>query len=138
MSDEFGPDDEAWDIPSPSERRYKVEGFAQTRDFIVWVTSMAPDLKYGLTLEGAFTALNDGFLSVHHLLKDAERIAQWKAAREKARRAYHLFRAGQIKDAKLTLQEAEELFGGLRRIGGERVSRQRLGETEHGANELDE
>jgi hypothetical protein len=138
MTHENRLDDDLWDVPRPTQSRYKLEGFAETRDALVWVGAYAPNLKFGLTLEEAFSALNGGFLAVRSLLKDAPRIAQWEEAREMTRQAYHLFKASKIKEAKLTLQQAEELFGGLRRIGGAVVSRQRLGDTEHGANEVDE
>jgi hypothetical protein len=70
--------------------------------------------------------------------KDVERIAQWEQSRLKMQEAHELFKRGEVIEGKRTLQEAEELFTALRRIKGKKVSRQELGETEHGANELDE
>jgi hypothetical protein len=52
--------------------------------------------------------------------------------------AFARFKEGKVIEGKRTLQEAEELFTALRRIKGRKVSRQELGDTEHGANELDE
>lgn len=71
-------------------------------------------------------------------LKDAERVAQWEASRLKMQEALALFKAGDVQKGKRTLQQAEELFTSLRRIKGKKVSRQELGDTEHGANQLDE
>jgi hypothetical protein len=117
---------------------YKVEGYAETRDAIIWITSTAPNFKYGLTLEQVFAALEHGYQSVRVQLKDVERIAQWEASRQKMQEAGELFKKGEIHLGKRTLQQAEELFTTLRRIKGKAVSRQELGDTEHGANEIDE
>lgn len=118
--------------------RYKVEGYAQTRDAIVWITSNAPKLDFGLTLDEGFAGLDHGYQSVRAQLKDAERITQWEQSRLKMQQAHELFKRGEVIEGKRTLQQAEELFTTLRRIRGKKVSRQELGETEHGANELDE
>jgi hypothetical protein len=117
---------------------YKREGFAETRDAIAWVGAYAPAFKYGLTLEQVFEGLEHGYQSVLPKLKDAERINQWELSRGKMREAFALYKAGDNKQATRTLQEAEELFTTLRRIKGKAVSRQELGDTEHGANEVDE
>ncbi len=117
---------------------YKREGFAQTRDALVWVMLTAPNFKYGLTLNDVFAGLEHGYQSVRPQLKDAERIEQWATSRQKMQAAYELFKKGNVHLGTRTLQEAQELFTTLRRIKGKAVSRQELGETEHGANELDE
>jgi hypothetical protein len=120
--------------PSP----YKVEGYAQTRDALVWIKLSAPNFPYGLTLEQLFAGLEHGYHSVRPQLKDRERILQWEQSLQKMREAYALFQAGDLRRGKRTMQDAEELFVALRRIKGQKVSRQELAETEHGANELDE
>jgi hypothetical protein len=117
---------------------YKREGYAQTRDALAWVGTYAPNFKYGLTLEQVFAGLEHGYQSVRPQLKDAERIAQWEASRQRMQKAFELYKRGEVREGTLTLQEAEELFTTLRRIKGKAVSRQELGDTEHGANELDE
>jgi hypothetical protein len=117
---------------------YKREGYAQTRDALAWVGTYAPALKFGLTLEDVFNGLEHGYQSVRGQFKDVERIAQWEQSRLKMQEAHELFKRGEVIEGKRTLQEAEELFTALRRIKGKKVSRQELGETEHGANELDE
>lgn len=118
--------------------RYKREGYAETRDALAWVGSYAPNFKFGLTFDEVFAGLEHGYQSVRPQLKDAERIAQWEASRQKMQEAYALFAKGDVHSGKLTLQQAEELFIALRRIKGKKVPRQDLGDTEHGANELDE
>jgi hypothetical protein len=118
--------------------RYKVEGFSETRDALVWIGLSAPSFKFGLTLDEIRAALEHGYDSVRAKLHDAERISQFEESRERMRQALVLFGLGEIHSGKRTLQEAEELFVRLRRIRGSKVSRQLLGETEHGANELDE
>jgi hypothetical protein len=118
--------------------RYKVEGYAETRDSIIWIGLSAPNFKFGLTLDEVFAGLEHGYQSVRPQLKDAERIAQWEGSRQKMQEAYALFKEGDVHQGKLTLQKAEELFTTLRRIKGKPVSRQEIGDTEHGANELDE
>lgn len=117
---------------------YKREGYAQTRDALAWVGAYAPNFKYGLTLDEVFAGLEHGYASVLPQLKDAERIARWDLSRQKMREALGLFKGGKIIEGTRKLQEAEELFTTLRRIKGKAVSRQELGDTEHGANELDE
>ena len=117
---------------------YKVSGFAQTRDALIWVKLSAPNFKFGLTLEDVFAGLAAGYESVRPTLKDEERLAQLDLSRAKVEEAHALFANGQIQEGSLVLQEAEELFTTLRRIAGKKVSRQKLGETEYGANELDE
>ena len=117
---------------------YKVEGFAETRDAIIWIKLSAPNFKYGLTLDQVFAGVEHGFQSVRAKLKDAERLAQLEASRQKLQEAYALLSNGDVPQGKRTLQEAEELFTTLRRIKGKTVSRQELGDTEHGANEVDE
>lgn len=117
---------------------YKREGFAQTRDALAWVGTYAPNFKFGLTLEQVFAGLEHGYQSVLPLLKDDERKGQWLESRQKLQQARKLFASGDVHGGKRTLQEAEELFTALRRIRGKKVSRQELGDTEHGANELDE
>jgi hypothetical protein len=118
--------------------RYKVEGYAQTRDAIVWVMLSAPNFKYGLTLAEVFSGLEHGYQSVRSKLTDAERIAQWEASLRKLEAAHELFKIGDVRRGTHTLQEAQELFTTLRRIKGRTPTRQDLGETEHGGNELDE
>ena len=118
--------------------RYKVEGYAETRDAIIWIGLSAPDFKFGLTLDEVIAGLEHGYQSVRRRLKDTDRIAQWEASRRKMHEAYALFKKGDVDQGKRTLQEAEELFTTLRRIKGKAVSRQEIGDTEHGANELDE
>jgi hypothetical protein len=118
--------------------KYKREGYAQTRDAITWVLLSAPNFKFGLTLEDVFAGLEHGYQSVRPQLKDVERIAQWEASRQKMQQAGDLFKKHDVHNGKLALQAAEELFIALRRIKGKKVSRQELGDTEHGANELDE
>jgi hypothetical protein len=127
-------------FPAPGENlRYRREGYAETRDAVTWVMLYASrGLKFGLTLEDVFKGLEHGYQSVRPRLSDPERIADWEKSREKMHAAYFLFAAGNGAQGTCTLQEAEELFTGLRRIGGKLVSRQELGDTEHGANELDE
>jgi hypothetical protein len=44
--------------------RYKVEGYAETRDALAWVMLSAPNFKFGLTLAEVFAALVHGFQSV--------------------------------------------------------------------------
>lgn len=117
---------------------YKREGYAQTRDALVWVGAYAPELKFGLTLEQVFAGLEHGYQSVRPQLKDPERISQWEQSRQKMQEAHALFKRGDVHGGKRTLQQAEELFTTLRQIKGKKVSRQELGDTEHGANELDE
>jgi hypothetical protein len=118
--------------------KYKREGYAQTRDAITWVMLSAPNFKFGLTLDDVFAGLEHGYQSVRPALKDAERIEQWETSRKKMQEAYTLYKSGDNHQGTRTLQEAEELFIALRRIKGKKVSRQELGDTEHGANELDE
>jgi hypothetical protein len=116
---------------------YEREGYSQTRGALAWVGSYAPKFKFGLTLDDVFAGLEHGYQSVRAELKDAERIEQWETSRQKMQQAYELFKRNDVHNGKLTLQEAEELFIALRRIKG-KVSRQELGDTEDGANELDE
>ena len=118
--------------------KYQREGFAQTRDALAWVGAHAPTFKFGLTLADVFAGLEHGYESVAPSLKGEERAAQWEASRIKLRAAHDLFKAGHVHAGKLTLQEAEELFSALRRINGKTPSRQELGDSEHGANGLDE
>lgn len=118
--------------------RYKVEGYAETRDAIVWVMLSAPNFKFGLTLAEVFAALEHGYESVRGKLRDADRISQWEASLSKLRAAHELYKVGDVQRGTRTLQEAQELFIALRRIKGKTPSRQELGDTEHGANELDE
>lgn len=117
---------------------YKVEGYAETRDALVWVMLTAPNFKFGLTLDQVFAGLEHGYQSVRSKLKDVERIEQWEASRERMQQAYALLKDGDSHQGTKTLQEAQELFTTLRRIKGKAVSRQELGDTEHGANEIDE
>lgn len=117
---------------------YKREGYTQTRDALAWVASYAPELKFRLTLSDVFAGLEHGYQSVRAQLKDAERITQWEQSRLKMQQAHELFKRGEVIEGKRTLQQAEELFTALRRIKGKKVSRQELGDTEHGANQLDE
>jgi len=117
---------------------YKVEGYAETRDAITWIMLSAPNFKFGLTLEQVFAGLENGYQSVRPQLKDAERIAQWELSRQKVREAYALFKLGEAHEGTKTMQQAEELFTTLRQNKGKKVSRQELGDTEHGANEVDE
>jgi hypothetical protein len=116
----------------------KIEGFADTRNMLSWAVLYAPEFKYGLTLGQVSDRLEHGYQSVLPKLKDAERINQWELSRGKMREAFALYKAGDNKQATRTLQEAEELFTTLRRIKGKVVSRQELGDSEHGANEVDE
>ena len=118
--------------------RYKVDGYAQTRDAIVWITSNAPKLDFGLTLDEGFAGLDHGYQSVRAELKDAERIAQWEVSHQKMQEAHALFKKGDVHNGKRTLQQAEELFTTLRRIKGKKVSRQALGNTENGVHEIDD
>jgi hypothetical protein len=118
--------------------KYQREGYAQTRDALAWVGTYAPNFKFGLTLADVFAGLEHGYDSVASGLRDPERIAQWEASRSRLRLAYELFKSGDVRQGKLTLQEAEELFTSLRRINGKTPSRQELGDTENGTNELDE
>ena len=118
--------------------KYKREGYAETRDALAWVGTYAPAFKFGLTLDDVFAGLEHGYQSVRGELKGAERIAQWEASRQKMQEAHALFKSGDVHNGKRTLQQAEELFTTLRRIKGKKVSRQEVGDTEHGANELDE
>ena len=118
--------------------KYQRVGYAQTRDALAWVGTYAPNFKVGLTLADVFAGLEHGYESVASSLKDPERITQWEASRSKLRAAHELFKMGDVHRGKLTLQEAEELFTSLCRINGKSASRQKLGDTEHGANELDE
>jgi hypothetical protein len=117
---------------------YKREGYAQTRDALAWVGTYAPDFKFGLTLDDVFAGLEHGYQSVRPKLKETERIAQWEVSHQKMQEAYALFKNGDSHQGTKTLQEAEELFTTLRRIKGKAVSRQEIGDTEHGANEIDE
>jgi hypothetical protein len=130
----------AFPFPRSGENlRYRREGYAETRDALAWVMLYADrGLKFGLTLDDVFKGLEHGYQSVRRQLSDPERIADWEKSREKMHAAYFLFAGGNGFQGTRTLQEAQELFIGLRRIGGRRVSRQELGDTEHGANELDE
>lgn len=118
--------------------RYKVEGYAQTRDALVWVGSSGPDLAFGLTLDDALAALEHGYDSVRSELAEPARVAQLDHSRAQMRVAIALFQQGRVHEAKVTMQNAEELFITLRRVRGKAVSRQQLGETEHGGNEVDE
>lgn len=119
--------------------RYKVDGYARTRDAIIWVKLSAPSLDFGLTLHEAFAGIEHGYRSVREKLnKDPARIAQWELSLTKLREAERLLEAGDVVQGKRTMQQAEELFTTLRRIGGRKVSRQHLGKTEHGANDVDE
>ena len=118
--------------------RYRVDGFAETRDALSWALLSAPKFKFGLTPEEVFAGIEAGYDSVRANLKDAERIGQLEASRAKLREAFRLHLEGDKHTATRTLQEAQELFVTLRRIGGKTVSRQVLGETSHGANEVDE
>lgn len=118
--------------------KYKREGYAETRDALAWVGAYAPVFKFGLTLDDVFAGLEHGYQSVRPQLKDMDRIAQWEASHQKMQQACELFKKGDVHNGKRTLQEAEELFTTLRRIKGKKVSRQEIGDTEHGANELDE
>lgn len=117
---------------------YTVHGFADTRAALVWVGMSAPDFRHGFTLEQVFAGIEHGYRSVRTRLKDPERIAQWEQSREKMLQAFGLFQEGNVIEGKRTLQQAEELFAALRRIKGKVPSRQELGDTEHGSNELDE
>lgn len=117
---------------------YKVEGYAETRDAITWITLSAPNFKYGLTLDQVFAGLEHGYQSVRPQLKDAERIAQWETSHQKMQDAYALFKKNDVHLGTRTLQEAGELFTALRRVKGKKISRQELADTEHGANEIDE
>lgn len=118
--------------------RYKREGYAETRDALTWVMLSAPNFKFGLTLDEVFAGLEHGYQSVRPQLKDAERVAQWEASHQKMQDAHALYKKGDLHQGTRTLQEASELFIALRRIKGKNVSRQELGDTEHGANEIDE
>lgn len=118
--------------------RYKLEGYAQTRDAIVWITSSAPHLDYGISLDEAFLALDVGYESVLDKLKDKERLSQGQQSRDRMHSAYFHFAKGEVLEGKRALFEAGELFTTLRRIDGKKPSRQELGDTEHAANELDE
>lgn len=118
--------------------KYAREGYSQTRDALAWVGSYAPNLKFGLTLADVCAGLEHGYASVRPQLKDEARISQWEQSLGAMREAIELFSGGKVHEGKLRMQMAEELFVGLRRVGGKQVSRQQLGETEHGANELDE
>lgn len=122
----------------PIQLKYKREGYSQTRDALVWVGAYAPELKFGLTLDDVFAGLEHGYQSVRAKLKGDERIARWQQSLDKLHAAHALFVQGQTREAKQTMQEAEELFLLLRRIDGRAASRQQLGDSEHGANELDE
>lgn len=124
--------------PAEGKLRYKVSGYAETRDAITWVASSAPKFDFGLSLDEVFMSLEHGYQSVRAQLKDPERIAQWQESREKMREAHFFFAYRDIHEGKKSLYAAGELFTTLRRIGGKKVSRQELGDTEHGANELDE
>jgi hypothetical protein len=117
---------------------YKREGFAQTRDALTWAATYAPEFKYGLTLDQVFDGLEHGYLSVRRLIKDAERVQQWEQSRRMLREARDFFNHGNAHQGTQALQQAEELFTALRRIGGKKMSDQQLGDTEHGANEVDE
>ena len=118
--------------------RYKREGYSETRDALTWVMLSAPNFKFGLTLDDVFAGLEHGYQSVLPQLKDAERVEQWEASRRKMQTAYALYKQGDDHQGTRTLQEASELFIALRRQKGKRMARQQLGETEQGANELDE
>jgi hypothetical protein len=118
--------------------KYKREGYSQTRDALVWVCTYAPDFKFGLTLADVLAGLEHGYASVRPQLQDEARIRQWEQSLSAMREAFAMLSQSKVHEGKVKLQEAEELFVGIRHIGGKAVSRQRLGETEHGANELDE
>ena len=118
--------------------KYKREGYAQTRDALAWVGAYAPQFKFGLTLADVSAGLEYGYASVRPLLKDSMRISQWERYLALMREAVDLFAQSKVHEGKLRMQEAEELFNGLRRIRGRSLSRQELANTEHGANEVDE
>lgn len=118
--------------------KYEVDGYAETRDALIWVKLSAPNFKFGLTADQLFAGIEHGYQSIRPQLKDAARIEQWEQSRKKMQEAHALFEQGDVHNGKRTLQEAEELFTTLRRIKGKKVSRQELGDTEHGANEIDE
>jgi hypothetical protein len=118
--------------------RYKVEGYAETRDSISWILLSAPNFKFGLTFDEVFAGLEHGYQSVREQLKDAERVEQWTASHQKLQVARVLLNKGDLHEGKLALQEASELFTMLRRIRGKAVSRKKIAATEHGANELDD
>ena len=117
--------------------RYKREGYSETRDALTWVMLSAPNFKFGLTLDDVFAGLEHGYQSVRRRLKDAERVAQWDASHRKMQAAYG-YRQGDDHQGTRTLQEANELFIALRRANGQKLSRQDLADTQHGANELEE
>lgn len=118
--------------------KYRVTGYAQTRDALTWVMLSAPDFKYGLTLEDVYNGILNGYMSVRPKLKDIDRVELWETSLRKFNEAFELFRKGNQKNGRLTMQEADELFSQLRRIGGKKALSQELADTEHGANELDE
>ncbi|CAN7437152.1 hypothetical protein LJR129_002828 [Acidovorax sp. LjRoot129] len=118
--------------------RYKVEGFTETRDALIWVMLSAPTFKYGLSLDEVFAGLEHGYQSVRPKLTDVERIAQWEESRGKMQAAHALYRQGDDRQGTRTMQLASELFTTLRRAAGRKMSRQELGDSEHGTNEVDE
>jgi hypothetical protein len=118
--------------------KFKVEGFAETRDCLLWVAQNALEGRYGLTLNDCFETLEYGYQSVLPKIKDEQRRAQWAASLQKTQESHRLFELGDKNNAIRVLFEAHEIFTTLRRIGGKKPSRQGLGDTEHGANELDE
>ena len=126
------------DQPGVPNHIFSAEGYSETRDALVWVLLSAPNFKFGLTYADVLSGLEHGFESVRRKLQEAERLAQLDRSRNLMRSAIQKLEAGQLREGKLMLQEAQELFTTLRRIGGRKPSRQELGDTEHGANELDE
>jgi len=118
--------------------KYKVEGYAETRDAITWIALTAPNFKFGLSLDDVFAGLDHGYQSVRRQLYDAERVAQWESSHRLMQEAYAFFKNRDDHLGTRALQAAGEQFTMLRRIKGAKVSRQELGDTEHGANTLDE
>ncbi len=118
--------------------RYLRTGYADTRGAIIWMMHNAPGMKFGLSLDEVWFGIECGYDSVRVQLKDAERVSQIDESRRLLRKSIVLFKAGDRTQGVRTAQVAEELFVALRRVGGRKLSRQELAETEHGANEVNE
>jgi hypothetical protein len=118
--------------------KIRFETYAETRDHHVWTANNAMRGWRGLTVEDCFETLEHGYQCVLRGIHDAERQVQWQAAHRKMQESHAFFKQGDEHNGAKVLFEAHELFTTLRRIGGKKPCRQELGDTEHGANELDE
>lgn len=118
--------------------RYKLKGYAETRDALTWVMLSAPKLKYGLTMDEVLSALEGGFDSVKCELKDEARLGQLEESRSLMREAFAFFKQERSNLGTQKMQQASELFTRLRRVNGQAPTRQQLGDSEHGANEVNE